>query len=79
MNVFKKSLQEVTFTGKGFRFDKDLTKIWQRFDKDLINHWNKKHSQETEREKELTKIWQRYEKDLTKLRLDFLTKYISCD
>ena len=27
MNVFKKSLQEVTFTGKGFRFDKDLTKI----------------------------------------------------
>ena len=85
MNVFK-SLQEVTFTGKGLDltkiwqiFDKDLTKIWKRFDKDLINHWNKKHSQETEREKELTKIWQRFKKDLTKLRLDFLTKYISCD
>ena len=27
MNIFKKSLQEVTFTGKGLRFDKDLTKI----------------------------------------------------
>ena len=58
MNVFKKSLQEVTFTGKGFRFDKDLTKIWQRFDKDLKKGTFTGNGERKRIDKYLKKIWQ---------------------
>ena len=77
----KKSLHEVTLTGKGFRFDKDSTKIWQWFGKDLtkiwqywgrINIWLHKETFTGNGEgktfgKDLTKIWKRFDKDLKKI------------